>query len=61
VALRVRLLRKAPASRIGELRTEDEEGRGHLGSVQDFEDLLGDPGLGPVVEGESDLRPWHES
>ena len=38
-------------SGIGELRAEDEEGRGDLRSLQDFQDLLGDAGLGPVVEG----------
>ena len=65
VALRVRLLGKAPAHGIGELRAEDEEGRRDLRPLQDFQDLLGDAGLGPVVEsvtsGVQPAAPWHES
>ena len=29
--------------------------------LQDFQDMLRDPGLGPVVEGQRDLKPWHAS
>jgi hypothetical protein len=50
MALDMRLLSQLAARGIGELRAEDEESRADLLFLQDFQDLLGDAGLGPVVE-----------
>src|SRR5688500_18421301 len=46
---------------VGELRAGHEERGADVFFLQDFQDMLGDTGLGPVVEGEGDLRPWHAS
>jgi len=48
--------RTAAARRVGELHTEHEKGGGYAFALQDFEDAVGDAGLGPVVEGEGNFH-----
>src|SRR5688500_4293281 len=56
VALRVRSLRQLAARGVGELRAEHEERGEDLLLPQDRQDLLGDAGLGAIVESQGDPR-----
>lgn len=61
VAFGVGPLGELAAHRIGELPAQDKERGADRFFLQDFQDMLRDPGLGPVVEGQRDLKPWHAS
>jgi hypothetical protein len=56
MALGARALGTSATLGVGELFSDYEEGRAHALSAEHVEDVVGNFGLGPVVEGERNLH-----